>query len=640
MKPVIFLALWAAMIMAISRSSGEKHSIAVDDWGRITAPVYETSETGVYSGAELFAGPNKFGSYFAGVLPNGRMVKPAGVTTQIGMNPLGAALTPDGKYLITTNDDERDLGFPSYQSSINSGGYSLSVIDTRLMKVVSQLSTGKYFLGLEASGTGPYTVWASGGGDNDVKLFTLEGGVLTPAKPKHIVISPITPATEGFVSHYTADERFSRSDAEGFPPPAPSGFSRSGETQITFPAGMALSPDGKYLYVACNGDNSVAVIETTSKAVVKQVPVGYFPYAVVVNSDGTKILVSNWGITEYKFAHPLYDPESHRLLSTAAAGNLPYGFYIPRTNASEPNPKTSSISVLDAPSGDARRLSLREAVYEGHALDELYNVGDTHPSAATIIHGKQGEVLYVTKSNSDSLGMVLLNGDRKLEDLDLSLNPLGLDPEHHLHGEYPNAIVAAPAQDRLYVAEAGINSVAVVDTRQATHPALLARIPTDWYPSALAITADGSTLYVVNAKGVGEDINPRTATGGSPPPTGLGSDPNTDSNYIFGSLQRINLAEVKPGVVDVLNNNFAFPPPPPASSQIVPLGGNRASKKIKHVFFILHENKTFDSMLGNLGSHFGPYASLTYNASNGSNYRNMQFTGVSLNTQLLASHFA
>src|SRR5215472_16086360 len=92
------------------------------NWGTVTAPVYNSSETvagGVYSAAELFAGPNKFGSYYAGVLPNGRRVTPAGLSIQVGMNPLGAILTTDDKFLITTNDDEREGGLSSYQSSIN-----------------------------------------------------------------------------------------------------------------------------------------------------------------------------------------------------------------------------------------------------------------------------------------------------------------------------------------------------------------------------------------------------------------------------------------------------------------------------------------------------------------------------------------
>lgn len=47
------------------------------------------------------------------------------------------------------------------------------------------------------------------------------------------------------------------------PTPVPAQFSRTTGTQITFPTGLQLSPDGKYLYVACNGDNSLAIIDTT-----------------------------------------------------------------------------------------------------------------------------------------------------------------------------------------------------------------------------------------------------------------------------------------------------------------------------------------------------------------------------------------
>jgi DNA-binding beta-propeller fold protein YncE len=90
------------------------------------------------------------------------------------MNPLGVALTPDGKFLITSNDDERETNLPSYQSNVNVGGYSLSVIDTATLQVVSQTNvSGKFFVGLQVTGGGPYTVWASGGADNDVKIFSI-----------------------------------------------------------------------------------------------------------------------------------------------------------------------------------------------------------------------------------------------------------------------------------------------------------------------------------------------------------------------------------------------------------------------------------------------------------------------------------
>src|SRR5208337_2043426 len=273
-----------------------------NSWGTFVAPVYNTSESGAYAGAELFTGPKKFGSYFAGVLPNGTMSIPAGTVAQIGMNPLGAALTPDGKYLITSNDDEREDKYTSFQSNINLGGYTLSVVDTSSLNVVSQINeVGKFWVGMQATGTGPYTVWVSGGADQDVKLFTVSAGGAISANG-HIVIAPITSSTNGYVSNYTPDPYFNTVQGNGFKPPVPSGFDRINGAKTTFPGGSALSPDGKFLYVACDGDNSVAVIDTTALMVVRQVAVGYFPYGVSVSQDGSTVLVSNWGVTEYKFA--------------------------------------------------------------------------------------------------------------------------------------------------------------------------------------------------------------------------------------------------------------------------------------------------------------------------------------------------
>jgi hypothetical protein len=256
------------------------------------------------------------------------------------------------------------------------------------------------------------------------------------------------------------------------------------------------------------------------------------------------------------------------------------------------------------------------------------------------------EVLFVTKTNSDALGVIDLTNHRRLEDIDLSpIKTIGKDRRRKdpdggvdLHGAYPNAIVVAPNSARMYVAEAGLNSVAVLDTANPVKPRLLGRIPTGWYPTALAISADGKSLYIANAKGIGEDINPNiVASGDDAPPTGIASDPKVDSNFIFGTVQKVDLKTVDLGSFAVLANNFAVHHQ--MDTSVVPIG-HRASKKITHVFFILHENKTFDSMLGNLESHLGPYASVVFNHKDGSAYTNRQFTGVSVNTQTLAGLFA
>ena len=141
--------------------------------GRCRRSVYGLSERAPFAGADLFAGPNKFGAYYNGVLPNGRIVKPAGQTIQVGMNPLGIALTSDGRYLVTSNDDERDPTLASLQNPTNLGAYSLTVIDTANMTVLSQVTTSGAYIGIQVTGPGPYTVWASGGVTNNVELSTL-----------------------------------------------------------------------------------------------------------------------------------------------------------------------------------------------------------------------------------------------------------------------------------------------------------------------------------------------------------------------------------------------------------------------------------------------------------------------------------
>jgi YVTN family beta-propeller protein len=647
-RAVVRGILAGAAIFAIAPALGAAPAITAGNWGGVTSPVYGTSESGVYKGAELFAGPRKFadGQYYHGVLPNGRIVKPAGTSIQIGMDPLGLALTPDGHFLITSNDDERNgsLDRPtgsSLQSDINRGGYSLSVVDARTMKVVSQIASGPVYVGLQVTGRGPYTVWASGGPSNSIKLFDLSTAGSISSKDQEIVIPPTLPANRGYVSHYVPGKAFDTEDADGNKPPIPIGFDRENGGQITFPAGSALSPDGRFLYVACNADNSVAVINTGSRKVVRQVPVGYFPFGVSVTADGSRVLVSNWGITEYKYYDPEYDTSGKLIALHATPDNQPDGYYVPPTDTKGAHPKTSSVSILSAPGGDGARLTSVRSVYHGKPLDALYQVGDTHPSGIVIVSRPAAngapamEAAYVTKANSDSIGIIIPGETGRIPEVDLSPIHMTLADGHPVHGAYPNAIAYSPKSRRLYVAEAGLNSVAVLDASDLRKPKLVGRIPTGWYPTGVAVSPDGRYLYVVNAKGIGEDINPRTPVPGENHATGTESF--ADSNYVFGSVQQVDLAAVHPDNTSVLGYNFAYHKP--ANTEIVPEGG-KPSPKINHVFFILHENKSFDSMLGNMDGRFGPYASLNYNNPDGSPFSSPQYTGVDRNLQALANAFA
>ena len=163
--------------------SGQSTQIDASNWGAVVSPVWGTNSGSFKSGPELFAGPNQFGDYFSGVLPNGRVVKPAGVSVQVGMNPLGVALTPDGKFLVTSNDNSRSPG-ASVLKGNNISGYSLSVVETATMKVVSRIAGGKFFVGLQITRPGPYIVWASGGADHQIYLYSITtSGAISKGNP-------------------------------------------------------------------------------------------------------------------------------------------------------------------------------------------------------------------------------------------------------------------------------------------------------------------------------------------------------------------------------------------------------------------------------------------------------------------------
>jgi YVTN family beta-propeller protein len=636
-------------------SANADSNITLEDWGSFGSPVIDTSEpTEGYPGAELFAGPKKFAKtgdtdYFHGVLPNGRIVKPAGDSTQVGMNPLGIVLTPDGKFVIVSNDDERkkDLerkkDFVSIQNPKNHSGYSLSVLDTSTspMTVASQIDTaGEFFIGLQvvSNAGGGYTLYASGGGDNSIKLFSINGtgGIQAAANPASITIPPTLPATAGWVSNFTPASTF---DLASIPSPASStkatDFSRG--FAITFPAGICLSPNAQYLYVACDGDNSLAVINTTTDQVVAQYPVGYFPYGISVSPDGKRVAVSNWGVTEYKFAAPSYNKDGKlTALGTTTNGrglpNLPAGFFVPVTDTEGKAPKTSSVSLFDLPNGDPTRAVPTGAVNEGKQLDQLDQVGDTHPSATAVVSSHGQDILYVSRTNDDSLGLIDFKTGKSIKTIKLPLIDFG----GSLVGTYPNALVASKDGHRLYVAEAGINSVAVLDTTDPINPKLLSRIPTGWWPSALALSPDDTILYIVNAKGIGEDINPDAKPSPDAPPS-TGVESFTDSNFVFGTVQKVALSTVAPGDASVLQYNLRKVQDPVQS--VVPVGGNKPSPRIKTVIFIEQENKTFDSMLGT-ATHFGNFAGVHFNKSDGSPYTNTQYNPVAQNTQMLATTFA
>ncbi|MGA7908639.1 MAG: phosphoesterase, partial [Candidatus Sulfotelmatobacter sp.] len=161
------------------------------------------------------------------------------------------------------------------------------------------------------------------------------------------------------------------------------------------------------------------------------------------------------------------------------------------------------------------------------------------------------------------------------------------------------AIALSADEKHLYAAVASLNAVAVFEIKDSDHSDSVALetpigfIPTEWYPSALAIA--GNDLLIASAKGESSGPNSMKAA----VQTGLHPNPHPYiATLIGGAIQRLSLGEIDANLGtytrQVEDNNLVHAAPERmqfASGQ----------NPIRHVIYILKENRTYDQILGDLG---------------------------------------
>ncbi len=210
----------------------------------------------------------------------------------------------------------------------------------------------------------------------------------------------------------------------------------------------------------------------------------------------------------------------------------------------------------------------------------------SHPAALALSPDEKH--LYVALANRDMAADVLLATLRVARYFDTKL------PGQTYFGAVPDAIAASPDGKRLFVANASADAVAVFDTagkpgRQAARP--VGFIPTGWYPTALAATPAELLIATDKGQGTGPNNFPQRDT-----PAG---SPRADRTYIatilYGSFARVPLggldAELHADTEQVITDNRMKA----AAEQIAFRSG---ANPIRHIIYIIKENRTFDQILG------------------------------------------
>jgi YVTN family beta-propeller protein len=339
--------------------------------------------------------------------------------------------------------------------------------------------------------------------------------------------------------------------------------SAGAKSESALPIGLAIDSSGKGLWAVLNLNNTLAEIDLASSRVKREIAVGNAPYGVVLS--GKRAYVTNWG------GRP---PAPDSTVGPAGAG-APVRVDKVRFIAND-----GSVSVVDLESGK----ELKQIV-----------VG-LHPSA--IAATPDGRLLVVANANSDTLSIIDARRDEVVETI--STRPA----EKMLFGSGPNALAISPDGKTVYVSNGTNNAVAVIDLAPPKSR-LLGCFPTGWYPAGLVLDRARDMLYIANVKGVGSrnvdwkgsrKINDKVVFG-------------FNSHDTLGTISLVNVPkpeELKDHTAKVLTNNrlteatsALAPPRKDAPPRAIPQRHGEPSP-IKHVLYIIKENRTYDQVLGDV----------------------------------------
>ena len=423
-------------------------------------------------------------------LPNGWHLSPAGKSLPLGDLPLNLALSASKKYMAVTNNGQ------SVQS--------LQLIDTRTEKILDNEIIPVSWYGLKFSSDEKF-LYASGGNDNIILKYAI------------------------------INNKFQLNDTIR--------LGKKWPVKIS-PTGIDIDDAAKLLYVVTKENNSLYVIDLSSKQIIKELPLGNEAYACLLSPDNKELYISVWGGDKVV----VFDTQKKQV--------------------------TAEIAVGDNPN--------------------------------ELLLNKSGTTLYVANANDNSVSVIDVKKRTQVEVLYAALYPNA--PE----GSSSNGLALSANEKTLYVANADNNCLAVFDVAVAGKSRAKGFIPTGWYPTNIKVI--GKKIFVSNGKGFSSFANPNGPVPVKPEQLverHLGdTSAKVRSGYIGGLMKGTLSIIDEPTEASLAVYSRAVYKNTPYTKQgelsaagekgnPIPMKVGDASP-IKHVFYIIKENRTYDQVLGDI----------------------------------------
>jgi DNA-binding beta-propeller fold protein YncE len=452
-------------------------------------------------------------------------------------------LSPDGTTLAIITAGQNSLDKPDGTTDVENSTQYIFLYNVAgankpkplLTQVIKQTNA---HVGLVFSPDGN-TLYAAGGNDDAVYVYTKSGGMFSAAAPI---------ALGHFPSGATGSAR-NKGIGLGVQPNA---------------GGMDVSADGRTLVVANNYNDSISVIDTAARLVRYEHDLrpyfannearnggvgGTFPYAVVVKGNGTAYVSSD---------------------------------------------RDREVVVVDVSSPTAGRLIARIKL-DGNALGMTLDASESK--------------LYVAEDNADQIAVIdtLTNHVTKID----ARAPAGMLRGRKYTGAGTSAVTLSPDGSTLYAVNSGANSIAVIPLTGPNANTVSGLIPTAYEPHDITFSADGSWMYIVSGKSITgpnpghlssqtANITSTTYPGGN---AAAAAAARASNQYQF-QLERASLVSapvpnaghLRELTEQVAKNNFYSTETDEKDAKAMQF----LNRHIKHVIYVVKENRTFDQVLGDL----------------------------------------
>jgi YVTN family beta-propeller protein len=457
--------------------------------------------------------------------------------------PNGWKLTPAGDQVPLTDLPLNILPLADGRHAlVGTAGYNaheLSVVDLEAKRVVSKETVNQSWFGLALEPKSG-KVWWSGGGNGILHEFALKGAELSRTGDPEPGPAPTKKAVA---------KAKKKADAARAAEPEVASVGKKGATEKAadvvatllgkpgFRSGLALDPEGRTLYSLDINEATLAKIDVATGQTLAKAKVGVRPYDVALARNGSRLYVSDW---------------AGRCVLAVSPTDLRV---------------VQKIGTGEHPNQIAR-----------HPEDDRLFVACASSNGVSVIDSKRGIVV---------------------ETIVTSLFPKA--PE----GSTPDALAISPDGETLYVANADNNCIAVVDVEEPNRSAVKGFIPTGWYPTAVAVTPDGKGLLVGVGKGNQTKPNPID------PDRADAQKKGRPFPYIGTTLSgALSIVPVPDdaklaGYTEAVYRNCPYSDKQlstavaPAEKTAIPARVGDPSP-IKHVLYIIKENRTYDQVFGDI----------------------------------------